>query len=66
MCEYCNFKDATLPWFKTINDGDFAYDGIDISDDGTISLYFFEEVDGCCNEIKTPIAYCPFCGRKLN
>lgn len=66
MCKYCDYENATLPWFETINDADCAYDGISVNEDGVPSLYLFnEDYKGDYEEIETPIAYCPFCGRKL-
>nr|DAU54597.1 MAG TPA: hypothetical protein [Caudoviricetes sp.] len=74
MCKYCEGK------FRTVNDteedidalgNEGAYDGIEVAEDGTASLYlFFKVIDIDGNdytiERRTEIAYCPFCGRKLN
>ena len=66
MCKYCDYENATRPWFKAINETEPAYDGIQVDEDGTPSLYLFGQDDYGWDQTKTPIRYCPFCGRKLN
>lgn len=80
MCKYCSHNVANGFAFHPVNDTDDdidalgnegAYDGIEVAEDGTASLYlFFKTFDSDCDEYiierRTEIAYCPFCGRKLN
>ena len=80
MCKYCSHNVANGFAFHPVNDTDEdidalgnegAYDGIEVAEDGTASLYlFFKTLDSDCDEYiierRTEIAYCPFCGRKLN
>lgn len=80
MCKYCSHNVANGFAFHPVNDTDEdidalgnegAYDGIEVSEDGTASLYlFFKTLDSDGDEYiierRTEIAYCPFCGRKLN
>ena len=80
MCKYCSHNVANGFAFHPVNDTDEdidalgnegAYDGIEVAEDGTASLYlFFKTFDSDGDEYiverRTEIAYCPFCGRKLN
>lgn len=80
MCKYCSHNVANGFAFHPVNDTDEdidalgnegAYDGIEVAEDGTASLYlFFKTLDSDGDEYiierRTSIAYCPFCGRKLD
>lgn len=80
MCKYCSHNVANGFAFHPVNDTDEdidalgnegAYDGIEVAEDGTASLYlFFKTFDSDGDEYiierRTEIAYCPFCGRKLD
>nr|DAL50639.1 MAG TPA_asm: zinc ribbon domain protein [Caudoviricetes sp.] len=80
MCKYCSHNVVNGFAFHTVNDTDEdidalgnegAYDGIEVAEDGTASLYLFfktldSDGDDYIIERRTEIAYCPFCGRKLN
>ena len=80
MCKYCSHNVANGFAFHPVNDTDEdidalgnegAYDGIEVAEDGTAYLYlFFKTFDFDCDEYiierRTEIAYCPFCGLKLN
>lgn len=79
MCKYCSHNVANGFAFHPVNDTDKdidalgnegAYDGIEVAEDGTASLYlFFKTLDSDGDEYiierRTSITYCPFCGRKL-
>nr|DAL49223.1 MAG TPA_asm: restriction alleviation protein [Caudoviricetes sp.] len=67
MCKYCDYENATLPWFQTINEisNGNAYDGINVDENGVPSLYLFSESEYAWDETSILINYCPFCGRKL-
>ncbi len=80
MCKYCSHNVVNGFAFHIVNDTDEdidalgnegAYDGIEVAEDGTASLYLFfktldSDGDDYIIERRTEIAYCPFCGRKLN
>ena len=80
MCKYCSHNVANGFAFHPVNDTDEdidalghegACDGIEVAKDGTASLYlFFKTFDSDGDEYiierRAEIAYCPFCGRKLD
>ena len=68
-CKYCDFENAPLPWFATVNDQSGylqRYDGILVDGDDAMLVLHIEDVEEEGeSETETPIYYCPFCGRKL-